>query len=93
MIIKANILSCSHCASKNLLKNGFNSNNGKQLYKCKDSNGYGRENPQYSKYSEKELIIGYYLKGMSMCGIERKFGVRRQTLASWLKAKAKEIDF
>ena len=28
-----------------------------------------------------------------MCGIERKFGVCRQTLASWLKAKAKQIDF
>ena len=95
MIIKTNILSCSHCGSKNLVKNGFDSNNGKQLYKCKDCNGYGRENPQHSKYSdeEKKLIIGCYLEGMSMCGIERKFGVCRQTLASWLKAEAKQIDF
>ena len=92
MIIKTNIVTCCHCGSKELVRNGFDTNNSKQLYRCKSCGRYSRENPQHEKYSEDfiKLVIGCYLEGMSLRGIERKFKVCRQTVSAWLKKKAKE---
>ncbi|MCD4674933.1 MAG: IS1 family transposase [Desulfobacula sp.] len=94
MIIKTNIIMCCYCGSKKLVRNGFDANNGKQLYRCKSCGRYSRENPQHEKYSEDfiKLVIGCYMEGMSLRGIEKKFKVCRQTVSGWLKNKAKEKD-
>jgi len=76
---------CPHCASQNIIKNGRNPK-GKQQYRCKDCGKSGVLNPTvpYTE-EEKEQILAAYHERPSMRGIERMFGVARQTLAVWLK--------
>lgn len=76
---------CSHCQSEHLVKNGHNPK-GKQQYRCKNCGRGGVLNPTvpYTE-TEKERIIDAYYERPSMRGIERVFGVARQTLAVWLK--------
>jgi len=76
---------CFHCQSKNIVKNGHNPK-GKQQYRCKNCGRGGVLNPTvpYTE-AEKEQIINAYYERPSMRGIERVFGVTRQTLATWLK--------
>ena len=76
---------CPHCASLNIVKNGH-SPKGKQQYRCKDCGKSGVLNPTvpYTE-EEKEQILAAYYERPSMRGIERIFGVARQTLAVWLK--------
>jgi transposase-like protein len=76
---------CSHCQSENIVKNGHNPK-GKQQYRCKNCGRGGVLNPTvpYTEI-EKERIIDAYYERPSMRGIERVFGVTRQTLAVWLK--------
>ena len=94
MVEKIMKINCYHCNSENIVKHGFDSINGKQLYKCNNCGKYSRDNPQHKKYSDnfKELVVGCYMEGMSLRGIERKFKVCRQTVSGWLKNKAKEKD-
>ena len=94
MVEKIIRIICYHCGSDNVIKHGFDANNGKQIYKCKDCTKYSRENPEHEKYSKDfiDLVIGCYLEGMSLRGIQRKFAVSRQTVSKWLKEKAKERD-
>ena len=77
--------SCSHCQSNDIVKNGHNPK-GKQQYRCKNCGRGGVLNPTvpYTE-AEKERIINAYYERPSMRGIERVFGVARQTLAEWLK--------
>ena len=76
---------CSHCQSQNIVKNGHDPK-GKQQYRCKNCGRGGVLNPAvpYTE-AEKERIINAYYERPSMRGIERVFGVARQTLAAWLK--------
>jgi len=76
---------CAHCQSENIVKNGHNPK-GKQQYRCKNCGRGGVLNPTvpYTEI-EKERIIDAYYERPSMRGIERVFGVTRQTLAVWLK--------
>ena len=76
---------CSHCQSENIVKNGHNPK-GKQQYRCKHCGRGGVLNPTvpYTE-TEQERIINAYYERPSMRGIERVFGVTRQTLAVWLK--------
>jgi len=76
---------CTHCQSKNIVKNGHDPK-GKQQYRCKDCHRGGVLNPsvRYTE-AEKERIINAYYERPSMRGVERIFGVARQTLADWLK--------
>ena len=77
--------SCPHCQSTRLKKNGTTAN-GKQKYYCHDCGKYGTLNPT-PRYTEarKEEILRAYQERSSLRGIERTFGVARQTVASWLK--------
>ncbi len=79
------IISCYHCSSEQLVKNG-KAPNGKQKYQCKDCGKASRENPDYG-YSEerKDEIIKAYQEHSSMRGVSRTFGVSRTTLSTWLK--------
>ncbi|BCM90969.1 hypothetical protein IAD21_02832 [Abditibacteriota bacterium] len=49
-----------------------------------------RESPQGQGYAEtfKEQILAAYDERMSQRGIERAFGVSRQTLSTWLKKRS-----
>ena len=78
---------CPHCASPNIVRNGHNAK-GKQQYRCRACGKRGVFNPRvpYTE-AEKEQILNAYFERPSMRGIERIFGVTRQTLARWLKKK------
>ena len=76
---------CSHCQSKNIVKNGHNPK-GKQQYRCKHCGRGGVLNPSVPyTAAEKARILAAYYERPSMRGIHRVFGVTRPTLASWLK--------
>ncbi len=76
---------CTRCQSQNIVKNGHDPK-GKQQFRCKDCQRGGVLNP-FLRYTEaeKERIVNAYYERPSMRGIERVFGVTRQTLAVWLK--------
>ena len=61
--------------------------NGKQRYKCRSCGRTRRENPQRGAYDEtrKEEILRAYHERTSLRGLQRIFGVSRQTVAVWLK--------
>jgi transposase-like protein len=76
---------CAHCGSEHIVKNGHNPK-GKQQYRCKHCRMGGVLNPEVPyTATEKAQIINAYYERPSMRGIERVFGVTRQTLATWLK--------
>jgi transposase-like protein len=83
---------CRCCDSVNIVKNGHNAQ-GQQQYWCKDCNKRAVLHPA-PRWSEekKEEIIGAYHERPSMRGVSRMFGVSRQTLASWLKKKTRQIQ-
>ena len=87
MIIKNKVYKCTKCKSENIVKNGHNKK-GKQKFHCKDCNRWSILEPSV-RYTEKdkEKIINAYYERSSMRGIERVFGVARQTLAVWLKKR------
>ena len=78
---------CTRCHSINLVKNG-RTKKGKQKFHCKDCGAYGTINPEVMYSSERKAeIMSAYHERSSMRGIERTFGVARQTLSKWLKKK------
>ena len=85
MIVETIIYTCRKCKSEDITKNGTN-RCGSPQYHCKNCGAYGVLVPKerYSK-TEKDTILKAYQERSSMRGIERTFGVCRQTLAIWLK--------
>lgn len=85
MIQETITYTCPHCASANLVKNGRNAK-GKQQYRCKDCGKRGVLNPspRYTQEQQEQILQTYYERP-SLRGIERIFGVARQTVAAWLK--------
>lgn len=88
MVIK--ILTCYHCGSEKLVKNGM-TRNGKQRYWCHDCKRSSRDEPQTIGYTEaeREEILRAYEERSSMRGLTRTFGVARNTVSVWLKKKTK----
>ena len=76
---------CTKCGSDVIRKNGLTIG-GKQKYHCKACNSYGSVDPQrgYSK-EQRELVINAYTERSSLRGLERVFGISRQTIATWVK--------
>lgn len=89
MVIK--VVSCRHCGSDALVKNGH-APNGKQKYLCKECGKSSREDPASKGYSEarKEEILKAYQERSSLRGLTRTFGVSRNTVTKWLK-KSSEL--
>ena len=87
MIKTHKIHHCTKCRSENIRKNGL-TGAGKQKYHCKDCGSYGSVDPQkgYSK-EERELVLNAYLERTSVRGLERMFGISRQTISGWVKKK------
>ena len=79
-------VSCTHCQSADVVRNG-QTRNGKQRYRCHGCSRTFRENTQRNGYSEedKARILRAYEERSSLRGLERTFGVARQTVAKWLK--------
>ena len=85
MIVETTVHTCRRCTSPHIVKNGRNAC-GHQQFKCKDCGMSAVLQPKVA-YSEerKAEILKAYQERPSMRGIQRIFGVSRQTLASWLK--------
>jgi len=79
-------LTCYYCGSANLVRNGL-TRNGKQRYRCKDCERSNRDNPQPTGYTveQRETILSAYDERSSLRGLQRTFGVSRNTVTAWLK--------
>ena len=88
MLLTVKTATCPHCDSERLVKDGTTSS-GSQRYLCKDCGKSRVLNPKRTNYSEeeKERILAAYREGTSLRGLERIFGVARQTVSAWLKKK------
>lgn len=80
------VISCYHCGSEKLVKNG-KAPNSKQKYQCRACGKASRANPSAKGYSEtrKEEILRAYEERSSLRGLSRTFGVSRNTVTKWLK--------
>ncbi len=89
MIQKVITYHCNKCDSINIEKNGTDYK-GSQKYHCLNCDAYGTLEPQSRSYWQpfKDLVLRAYRERSSMRGIERIFGIARQTLARWLKEAA-----
>ncbi len=79
---------CRHCGSENLVRNG-RSANGKQRYICRSCKRQSRESPQPNGYTpeRREEILRAYQERSSLRGLERTFGISRNTVTAWLQKK------
>jgi len=91
MITQIIVNRCTKCQSENIVKNGT-TKVGKPKYHCKACGAYGTLNPsvQYTPERKDEILRAYHERS-SLRGLERTFGVARQTVAKWLKAKADSL--
>lgn len=82
-------LHCVHCGSDQLVRNG-RASNGKQRYKCRACGRQSRENPSPNGYSEERRseILKALHECSSLRGIERTFGVSRNTVTAWMKKRS-----
>ena len=78
---------CTKCGSLDLVKNG-RTKGGKQKFRCNTCRFYGTLDPE-EKYppERRDEILRAYHERSSLRGLERTFGVARQTVAKWLKKK------
>lgn len=76
---------CTQCGSLDIVKNG-RTKKGKQKFRCNECGVYGTLNPElaYTEEEKAEILRAYHERS-SLRGIERTFGVSRQTVAKWLK--------
>ena len=84
-------LTCRHCESENIVKNGKAPNSGKQKFLCHDCGRQSRENPGSNVHSRerREEILRAYQERSSLRGLARTFGVSRSTVTRWLKKSPK----
>lgn len=91
-MIKDTILhTCTKCGSSNIRKNGKRTS-GKQKYHCRACNAYGTLNPSQGYSPERKAeILHAYQERSSLRGLERTFGVSRQTVAKWMREEAEAL--
>lgn len=82
---------CRTCGSRNIVRNGTNKC-GNAQYHCKDCGAYRVLQPQerYSEH-EKAVILSACQERISLRGLQRVFGVHRQTVSRWLVAQAQTL--
>ena len=82
---------CRTCGSAKIVKNGTNKS-GNQQYHCKDCGAYRVLQPQ-ERYpaAEKARILKACQERISLRGLERVFGVHRQTVSRWLVEAGKRL--
>lgn len=87
MIKESVTYECTSCGTLDIVKNG-RTKKGKQKFRCNSCDAYGTLNPEVKYPPErKEEILRAYHERSSLRGLERTFGVARQTVAQWLKKK------
>jgi len=79
-------LVCRFCGSDQLVRNGFGSN-AKQRFKCRACGRQSREAPAPNGHTPERRaeILRAYQERSSLRGLERTFGVSRNTITAWLK--------
>ena len=79
---------CPQCGSSQLVKNGTTAQ-GKQKYHCRSCGAYGTLDPsvRYPPERKAEILRAYHERS-SLRGLQRTFGVARQTVAKWLRESA-----
>jgi transposase-like protein len=84
---------CRFCGSDQLVRNGFGSN-GKQRYKCRACGRQSREAPAPNGHTPERRgeILRVYQERSSLRGLERTFGVRRNTISAWLNKGPKSSN-
>jgi IS1 family transposase/transposase-like protein len=82
---------CRVCKSTNIVKNGSN-RCGNLQYHCKDCGTYRVLQPKilYSE-AEKRTVLQASQERSSLRGMQRVFGVARQTVAEWIKTSAQKL--
>jgi len=88
MIAKSIVYSCRGFGSQNIIKNKHNAC-GNQQFWCKDCGQRGVLEPKdsYTPEQKEQILSAYTNERSSMRGIQRTFGVNRNTLTSWLKKR------
>jgi len=79
---------CRHCQSEHLVCNGHAAN-GKQRYRCRTCGRQSRADPCAPGHSEvrRQEILHAYQERSSLRGLQRTFGVSRNTVVKWIKKK------
>jgi transposase-like protein len=79
---------CLHCESDAVVRNG-RAPNGKQKYLCRACQRQSRKEPTPHAYSDerREEILRAYEERSSLRGLERTFGVSRNSVITWIKKK------
>lgn len=77
---------CSHCNSTRVVRDG-RAPNGKQRLRCRSCGRRSREDAGSAAHSEefKAQVLRAYHERTSLRGLQRIFGVSRQTVTTWLK--------
>lgn len=85
------VITCRHCQSDEVVKNGVAPNNGKQKYLCHACGRQSREDPSSNGYTEerKEEILRAYRERSSLRGLRRTFGVSPTTVIGWIKKSSR----
>jgi transposase-like protein len=85
MIQKTITYTCHDCGSTDIVKNGTNKC-GSAQYRCNNCGSHRVLEPKRSHTKrEKETILKAYQERASMRGLERIFGISRQTVADWIR--------
>jgi IS1 family transposase/DNA-directed RNA polymerase subunit RPC12/RpoP len=93
MIQETVTYSCRTCGSINIIRNGTNKC-GNAQYHCKDCGAYRVLKPKQGYTAEqRRQVIHAYRERMSLRGVERVFGVCRQTVMTWLEQRVAALPY
>ena len=91
MIQKIITYHCPRCGSVNLVKNGHNKASSQQAH-CNDCGAYFVLEPKQTiGATPRQLLLKTALERCSLRGLERIFGVTRQTIAKWIEAVVRSL--
>ncbi|MEO1441569.1 MAG: IS1 family transposase [Chloroflexota bacterium] len=91
MIQETTTFTCRTCGSANTIRNGTNKC-GNPQYHCKDCGVYRVMKPRERHSSmTKQCVLRAALERVSLRGIERIFGVCRQTVADWIREQVWQL--
>ena len=86
----AEVITCRHCGSDDVVENGIAPNNGKHEYLCRACGRQSREVPSPNGYTQErneEILRAYQEQRSSLRGLRRPFGVSPTTVIGWLKER------
>ncbi len=91
MIQETITYTCTNCGSTNIVRNGRNKCGSRQ-YHCKDCGAYRVLKPKTRRSPrQKATILRACKERCSLRGIQRIFGVARQTVANWIEAHVRSL--